>query len=114
MTTQPKKPASRRFDRPIRYRAGVPQLTRSYLHHTPALGTVTVSDAAIHRIQEIIDNDAPSTRMLFNCVANSAKKPIDLTAAKAGTLNPIADIRGAAFIHQRFQFFFCEKRPAFL
>ncbi len=105
MATQIKKPARRIFDAPVRYRAGVPQITRRFLFADTRVSNITRDD-----IRAAIANDSASSKVLFSCKEN----PVSTTAVKAGTLNPAADINPVTLPSSRFEFFFCEKTPAFL
>ena len=110
MATQIKKPARRIFDAPVRYRAGVPQLSRRFFFPDTPFGAIPASNLSQIDVLEAIANDSPSSKLLFSCKEN----PVSTTAVKAGTLNPAADINGITSPQARFEFFFCEKTPAFL
>ena len=105
MLNTPKKPARRIFDAPIRLRAGVPQITRRFLFADTRASNVTRAD-----IVTAIANDSTSSKLLFSCKEN----PVSAAAVKAGALNPAADISAVTLPQSRFEFFFCEKTPAFL
>lgn len=105
MTTQPKKTARRVFDAPVRYRAGVPQITRRFLFADTRASSVTRAD-----IRAAIANNSASSKVLFSCKEN----PVSAAAVKAGALNPVADISAVTLPQSRFEFFFCKKTPAFL
>ena len=102
MATQIKKPARRIFDAPVRYRAGVPQITRRFFFPDTRVSSITRAD-----IRAAIANDSASSKLLFSCEEN----PEDAAAVKAGTLNAVTAPRHSA---SRFNFFFCDPRPAFL
>ena len=110
MLNTPKKPARRIFDAPVRYRAGVPQITRRFLFADTPFGAIPASNLSWIDALAAIANDSASSKLLFSCKEN----PVSAAAVKAGTLNPVADINGITSPQARFEFFFCEKTPAFL
>ena len=103
--TQIKKPARRIFDAPIRLHAGVSQITRRFLFADTRVSNITRAD-----IRAAIANDSAGSKVLFSCKEN----PVSESEAKAGALNPVADINGVISPRSCFEFFFCEKTPAFL
>ena len=108
--TQIKKPARRVFDAPVRYRAGAIQLSCRFLFADTPFGAIPASNLSWIDALEAIANDSTSSKLLFSCEEN----PVSAAAVKAGTLNPIADISAVTLPQSRFEFFFCEKTPAFL
>ena len=102
MLNTPKKPARRIFDAPVRYRAGVPQITRRFLFADTRVSNISRAD-----IVTAIANNSTSSKLLFSC----KETPVSAAAVKAGTLNAVTAPRHSA---SRFEFFFCEKTPAFL
>ena len=110
MAIQVKKPARRVFDAPIRYRAGVPQLTRRFLFADKPFGGVPACGISREAIRTAVTDDMPSSRLLYRCKAASVSE----SAVKAGTLNPITDAGRFDSIHPRFDYFFCDARPDFL
>ena len=100
--TQFNNPARRGFDAPVRYRAGVPQITRRFLFADTRVSNVTRAD-----IRDAIANDSASSKVLFRCEENT----VNAAAVRAGTFNAIAMPR---VIPSAFERFFCEKTPAFL
>lgn len=100
--TQIKKPARRVFSAPVRYRAGVPQITRRFLFADTRVSNVTRAD-----IRDAIANASHSSELLFRCEENT----VNAAAVRAGTFNAIAMPR---VIPSAFERFFCEKTPAFL
>lgn len=110
MLNTPKKPARRIFDAPIRYRAGVPQLTRRFLFVDTPFGGVPACNISREAIRTAVTDDMPSSRLLYRCKAASVSE----SAVKAGTLNPVGDISPITSIHPQFDYFFCDPRPDFL
>lgn len=110
MATQIKKPARRIFAAPVALRDGVPQLSRRFFFPDTPFGAIPASNLSQIDVLEAIANNRPSSKLLFSCEEN----PVSAVAVKAGTLNPVADINPVALPSSRFEFFFCEKTPAFL
>lgn len=100
--TQIKKTARRVFDAPVRYRAGVPQITRRFFFADTRDSNISRAD-----IRNAIANASPSSELLFRCEENT----VNAAAVRAGTFNAIAMPR---VIPSAFERFFCEKTPAFL
>ena len=107
MATQIKKTARRIFDAPVRYRAGVPQITRRFLFADTPFGAIPARNLSRIDIIDAIANASPSSKVLFSC----KETPVGAAAVKAGTLNAVTAPRHSA---SRFNFFFCDPRPAFL
>lgn len=113
MTTQPKKPARRIFDAPVRYRAGVPQITRRFFFPDTPFGAIPAKNLSWIDITDAIANNSTSSKVLFSCKEN----PVSAAAVKAGTLNAVADISPTTLPRisaSRFELFFCDPRPDFL
>lgn len=94
--TQIKKTARRVFDAPVRYRAGVPQITRRFLFADTRVSNITRADVAA-----AIANDSTSSKLLFSCSENH----VNAAAVKAGSLNTVTTSRPA---RSTFEIYFCE------
>ena len=105
--TQIKKPARRIFTAPVRLRAGAIQLSRRFFFPDTPFGAIPASNLSRIDILEAIANNSDSSKVLFSCKEN----PVSESETKAGTLNAVTAPRHSA---SRFEFFFCEKTPAFL
>lgn len=108
--TQIKKPARRIFAAPVTLRAGAIQLSRRFFFPDTPFGAIPASNLSQIDVLEAIANDSASSKVLFSCKEN----PVSAATVKAGALNPVADISAVTLPQSRFEFFFCEKTPAFL